>query len=85
MLSKKDELDKKLKETTANLESKLIKAAEINIDDDEEGEEDNQEQDVCEFTANFNTNQQKFEEVPEVQGEGLLKKKSQTLTEDARP
>jgi hypothetical protein len=33
-------LDQKLKETTENLESKLIRAAEINIDDDEEGEED---------------------------------------------
>lgn len=42
ILSKKNELDQKLKETTENLESKLIKAAEINndIDDDEEDKQE---------------------------------------------
>ena len=42
MLSKKMELDKRMKVTTQNLESKLIKAVEINDEDenDDYGEED---------------------------------------------
>jgi hypothetical protein len=39
ILSKKIELDKRMKETTQNLESKLIKAVEINEEDDIEEEE----------------------------------------------
>lgn len=37
---KKNELDKRMKETTQNLESKLIKAVQINDEDDNDDEEE---------------------------------------------
>lgn len=39
-LSKKAELDQRMKETTQNLESKLIKAVEINDEDDQDDDEE---------------------------------------------